>query len=204
MVLICCSGKLNSNPPPISPPRNNMPENDYDILLKLLMIGDSGVGKTCLMLRFCENSFAEQHISTIGVDFKIRKLTLENGKRCKLQIWDTAGQERFRTITSSYYRGAHGVVITYDITGNKKNSLESIEKWHSEVERYSNQQVKVLLLGNKLDLEEDRQMSTEEIQQWAQDRGAVIMEASAKTSQNVEDAFKLLITEIMKVVDNQF
>jgi len=163
------------------------------------MIGDSGVGKTCIMLRFCEDAFAEQYISTIGVDFKIRKVVLEDGLRVKLQIWDTAGQERFRTITSSYYRGAHGVIIAYDITN--KSSFEGTQKWFSEVERYSNQKVKVMLLGNKADLEADRQVNLEDVQQWAKERGVSVMEASAKTAFNVEGSFVVMIKEIMKMTD---
>uniref|UniRef100_A0A6B2LL89 Uncharacterized protein n=1 Tax=Arcella intermedia TaxID=1963864 RepID=A0A6B2LL89_9EUKA len=169
------------------------------MLFKVLMIGDSGVGKTCLMMRFCEDSFADQHISTIGVDFKIRKLTVESGEKCKLQIWDTAGQERFRTITSSYYRGAHGVIITYDVTN--KSSFDGIQKWFSEVERYSNQNVKVLLLGNKIDCETERQVTLEEVQQWAKDKSVAVREVSAKTSQNVEDSFLFLVKEILTTVN---
>jgi len=173
---------------------------NQELLLKLLMIGNSGVGKTCLMLRFCDDAFAEQHISTIGVDFKIRKLTLESGKRCKLQIWDTAGQERFRTITSSYYRGAHGVIVSYDITN--QSSFEGVQKWIAEIERYSSKRVKVLLLGNKMDLNAQRQVTLEEAQSWGKEKDINVMEASAKTGENVQDAFVMLVKEIEKVVDN--
>merc|ERR1711898_6342 len=99
---------------------------EYDYLFKLLLIGDSGVGKSCLLLRFADDTYSESYISTIGVDFKIRTIE-HDGKRIKLQIWDTAGQERFRTITSSYYRGAHGIIVVYDVT--ELDTFHAVERW---------------------------------------------------------------------------
>merc|ERR1712010_195769 len=122
---------------------------EYDYLFKLLLIGDSGVGKSCLLLRFADDTYAESYISTIGVDFKIRTINLE-GKTIKLQIWDTAGQERFRTITSSYYRGAHGIIVVYDITDAE--SFTNVKQWLNEIDRYANENVNKLLVGNKSDL----------------------------------------------------
>eukprot|EP00397_Hematodinium_sp_SG-2012_P055492 GEMP01067782.1.p1 GENE.GEMP01067782.1~~GEMP01067782.1.p1 ORF type:complete len:243 (+),score=21.20 GEMP01067782.1:73-801(+) len=106
---------------------------EYDYLFKLLLIGDSGVGKSCLLLRFADNTYTESYISTIGVDFKIRTIEQE-GKVVKLQIWDTAGQERFRTITSSYYRGAHGIIIVYDVTD--RESFNNVKHWIEQIGRY--------------------------------------------------------------------
>jgi len=170
---------------------------EYDMLFKILVIGDISVGKTCLMLRFCDNAYADKHITTIGVDFKIKKLTLDTGQECKLQIWDTAGHERFRSIVSTYYRGAHGIIVVYDITN--KNSFVGIQKWLNEAERHANRQVKVLLLGNKTDLEQERQVSAQEAQRWVKDKeGILFIEASAKTGDNVEESFMLLIKEIVK------
>ncbi|KAH3765245.1 Ras family protein [Pelomyxa schiedti] len=123
----------------------NNPE--YDYLFKLLLIGDSGVGKSCLLLRFADDMYTESYISTIGVDFKIRTIELEQ-KTIKLQIWDTAGQERFRTITSSYYRGAHGIIIVYDITDAV--SFNNVKQWMQEIERYACDSVNKLLVGNKV------------------------------------------------------
>ncbi|KAJ2053920.1 Ras- protein Rab-1A, partial [Coemansia sp. S155-1] len=126
-----------------------------DYLFKLLLIGDSGVGKSCLLLRFADDTYTESYISTIGVDFKIRTIELE-GKTVKLQIWDTAGQERFRTITSSYYRGAHGIIVVYDITDN--TTFGDVKQWLQEIDRYASEGVNKLLVGNKRDLEDARQV----------------------------------------------
>eukprot|EP01083_Nonionella_stella_P109907 321089_1 len=129
-------------------------KRDYDYLFKLVLIGDSGVGKSCLLLRFADDSFTDSYISTIGVDFRFRTVNIDM-KTVKLQIWDTAGQERFRTITSAYYRGAHGIIIVYDITD--KESFDNIREWLFEVSRFAADDVSMLLVGNKSDLSEKRQ-----------------------------------------------
>lgn len=128
---------------------------EYDYLFKLLLIGDSGVGKSCLLLRFADDTYSESYISTIGVDFKIRTIE-HDGKTIKLQIWDTAGQERFRTITSSYYRGAHGIIVVYDVTD--QDSFDNVKQWLQEIERYASENVKKLLVGNKSDLTQKKQV----------------------------------------------
>ncbi|AYU79957.1 ras-related protein RAB1A [Leishmania donovani] len=159
---------------------------EYDYLFKLLLIGDSGVGKSCLLLRFADDSYTDSYISTIGVDFKIRTLNLES-KVIKLQIWDTAGQERFRTITSSYYRGAHGIIIVYDTTDME--SFNNVKTWLSEIEKYASENVNKILVGNKCDLVTKKAVDTQMAKDFADSLGIPFLETSAKNSTNVEEAF---------------
>jgi Ras-related protein Rab-1A len=166
---------------------------DYDYLFKLLLIGDSGVGKSCLLLRFADDVFSETYISTIGVDFKIRTIELD-GKVVKLQIWDTAGQERFRTITSSYYRGAHGIIIVYDVTD--QGSYNSVKSWLEEIRLYADTKVNRLLVGNKCDLEAKRAVPTATAKAFAEELGMPFLETSAKDATNVEDAFVKMAQQI--------
>jgi len=166
---------------------------EYDYLFKLLLIGDSGVGKSCLLLRFADDSYTESYISTIGVDFKIRTITLE-GKTIKLQIWDTAGQERFRTITSSYYRGAHGIIVVYDVT--EVESYNNIKQWLHEIDRYACEGVNRLLVGNKSDLTTKRQVETATAKEFADQLSVPFLETSAKSATNVEQAFMTMAGEI--------
>ncbi|KAJ8492438.1 hypothetical protein OPV22_014159 [Ensete ventricosum] len=166
---------------------------EYDYLFKLLLIGDSGVGKSCLLLRFADDSYIESYISTIGVDFKIRTVE-QDGKTIKLQIWDTAGQERFRTITSSYYRGAHGIIVVYDVTDQE--SFNNIKQWLNEIDRYASENVNKLLVGNKCDLTDSRVVSSETAKAFADEIGIPFLETSAKDSTNVEKAFMTMAADI--------
>mmetsp|Transcript_14891 Transcript_14891/g.20805 ORF Transcript_14891/g.20805 Transcript_14891/m.20805 type:complete len:204 (+) Transcript_14891:96-707(+) len=166
---------------------------EYDYLFKLLLIGDSGVGKSCLLLRFADDTYTESYISTIGVDFKIRTIEL-NGKTIKLQIWDTAGQERFRTITSSYYRGAHGIIVVYDITDQV--SFNNVKQWLQEIDRYACENVNKLLVGNKSDLASKRAVDYNTAKEFADSLGIPFLETSAKNSTNVEQAFLTMAGEI--------
>jgi Ras-related protein Rab-1A len=166
---------------------------DYDYLFKLLLIGNSAVGKSSLLLRFSDNIFNDSFLPTIGVDFKIRTFDL-NSKTVKLQIWDTAGQERFKTITSSYYKGAHGIIMTYDITD--KQSFRDIDNWLAEVEKHASENVNKLLVGNKCDLEANRQVTYEEGKAYADQLGIKFIETSAKNSVNVDNAFFTMANEI--------
>jgi len=166
---------------------------EYDYLFKLLLIGDSGVGKSCLLLRFADDTYTESYISTIGVDFKIRTIEL-NGKTIKLQIWDTAGQERFRTITSSYYRGAHGIIVVYDITDQV--SFNNVKQWLQEIDRYACENVNKLLVGNKSDLTNKRVVDHNTSKEFADSLGIPFLETSAKNATNVEQAFMTMAGEI--------
>jgi len=178
---------------------NEIKPTGHDHLFKLLLIGDSGVGKSSLLLRFADNTFTESFISTIGVDFKIRTIDV-NGKTVKLQIWDTAGQERFRTITSSYYRGAHGIIVVYDITNAE--TFNNVQKWLQEIERYACDTVHKLLIGNKCDLVNDRKISTEDAREFADQFNLVFLESSAKDSTNVEEAFTRMAKSIMEKMED--
>ncbi|KAL8426642.1 hypothetical protein Efla_005899 [Eimeria flavescens] len=163
----------------------------YDHLLKLLLIGDSGVGKSSLLLRFADNKYDEQQLSTIGVDFRVRFLTVE-GVRLKLAIWDTAGQERFRTLTSSYYRGAQGIILVYDV--GCRDSFEHCSHWIQEAEKHGTVPGSVkMIVANKVDT--PRVVSTEEGRQLAAQLGTLFVETSAKTSINVQRAFEELVTQ---------
>lgn len=166
-----------------------------DYLFKLLLIGDSGVGKSCLLLRFADDTYTESYISTIGVDFKIRTIELD-GKTIKLQIWDTAGQERFRTITSSYYRGAHGIIVVYDVTDQE--SYANVKQWLQEIDRYASENVNKLLVGNKSDLTTKKVVDNTTAKEFADSLGVPFLETSAKNATNVEQAFMTMAAEIKK------
>eukprot|EP00914_Ancora_sagittata_P022386 GHVO01044562.1.p1 GENE.GHVO01044562.1~~GHVO01044562.1.p1 ORF type:complete len:201 (+),score=32.73 GHVO01044562.1:54-656(+) len=166
---------------------------EYDYLYKLLIIGDSGVGKSCLLLRFSDDTYTDHYISTIGVDFKIRTINLDS-KTIKLQIWDTAGQERFRTITSSYYRGAHGIIVVYDVTD--RDSFNHVTHWMKEIDKYAQENVNKLLVGNKSDLQLKKVISHDEAKELADSLGVKFVETSAKDALNVEQAFRIMAEEI--------
>jgi Ras-related protein Rab-1A len=170
-------------------------QTEYDYLFKILLIGDSGVGKSCMLTRFTDDAFSENYMSTIGVDFKIYTMDID-GHRAKLQIWDTAGQERFRTITSSYYRGAHGIAVVFDVSNPE--SFHNVEHWLTEVERYGSKDVRLMIVGNKSDLLSLRAVSFEAAKDYADDRGVPYIETSALTSANVERAFALMAADIQR------
>jgi len=173
---------------------------EYDFLFKLLLIGDSGVGKSCLLLRFADDTYTESYISTIGVDFKIRTVELD-GKTIKLQIWDTAGQERFRAITSSYCRGAHGSIVVYDVTDVE--SFNNVKQWLHEIDRYASESVNKLLVGNKSDLASKRAVSFEAGKEFADSLGIEFVETSAKNATNVEKAFMAMSSQIKQKMKTQ-
>ena len=162
-------------------------DKNFDLQLKLLMIGDSGVGKTCLLMQYSSKKFIRTFITTIGIDFKIKTINVD-GKVVKLQIWDTAGQDRFRTITVSYFRGAQGILLVYDVTD--RNSFNNVENWMEQIKQHSDDNVNLILVGNKCDLESQRAVSTKEGQDLAKKHGIHFFETSASTDTNVDECFE--------------
>lgn len=158
----------------------------YAYLFKYIIIGDTGVGKSCLLLQFTDKRFQPVHDLTIGVEFGARMVTIDN-KQIKLQIWDTAGQESFRSITRSYYRGAAGALLVYDIT--RRDTFKHLSVWLEEARQHSQSNMVIMLIGNKNDLEHRRAVSFEEGKAFADANGLIFMETSAKTAFNVEQAF---------------
>jgi len=174
---------------------NRARTKDYDHLIKLLLIGDSGVGKSCLLLRFSDDSFTTSFITTIGIDFKIRTIEQE-GKRLKLQIWDTAGQERFRTITTAYYRGAMGILLVYDVTDEQ--SFNNIRNWIRQIQQHAADNVDKILIGNKCDMMDKKVVDTARGQALADEFGIKFFETSAKNNINVEKAFFEIARDVTK------
>jgi len=172
-----------------------MSKKHYDLLYKLLVIGDSGVGKTCLLFRFVDDTFQSTFISTIGIDFKIKTVEID-GKRIKLQIWDTAGQERFHTITTSYYRGAMGIMLVYDCTSRK--SFDNITKWLRNIEEHATDDVERIIVGNKKDMVEKQQVSSSDAKHLAQEYNVSFIETSAKNGEGVDRAFCTLTEAILR------
>mmetsp|Transcript_76882 Transcript_76882/g.213607 ORF Transcript_76882/g.213607 Transcript_76882/m.213607 type:complete len:203 (+) Transcript_76882:113-721(+) len=169
-------------------------ETSHDHLFKLLIIGDSGVGKSSILLRFCDDEFNEKQASTIGVDFKTKFMQLR-GKKLKLALWDTAGQERFRTLTSSYYRGAQGVILCYDCS--QRATFEHVKFWQDEVRKYStNQDAILMLVANKVDLPEP-QVTRQEGEEFAFANSMMFIETSAKTRQGIVSAFEEVVFKIL-------
>jgi small GTP-binding protein len=170
-------------------------EKSFDFLYKILLIGDSSVGKTSVLLRYIDGNFDPESRSTIGVDFKVATLDVA-GKNVKLQLWDTAGQETFRTIVSSYYRGAHGVIFVYDVTAEQ--TFTSIERWLSEATSNLRQKVPMLLIGNKIDLQDQRTIPTEQGAKFAEAHGMEFLEASALLNTNIREAFDRMAHSLVK------
>jgi len=163
------------------------------ILFKILVLGDASVGKSSILSRYTSNEFNDTPISTIGIDFQIISQDID-GEPMKVQIWDTAGEERYRTITSSYYRGAHGILLVYDITN--PHSYESLPKWLEEVERYAYENIVIVLVGNKVDRESERKIPKEDIQAFADTYKIKHIETSAKQDIKVQEAFITIIRDI--------
>jgi len=166
---------------------------EYDYLFKILLIGDSGVGKSSILNRYVDNTYLENNMSTIGVDFKIKTINIDD-KLIKLQLWDTAGQERFRVITSSYYRGVHGIIIVYDVTNEE--SFKNVDFWLSEIKKYGLPDIVKILIGNKSDRIDKKVIEYTTGQEYANEFDMKFTETSAKNNSNIEDIFINLTKEI--------
>ena len=169
---------------------------EYDMMFKVLLLGDSGVGKSSILLRYTKNQFTADMRSTIGVEFGIKYLTLDN-LQLKVQIWDTAGMERYSSITSAYYKGAKGVIVVYDIC--RKVSFDNIDKWIDDFKSKADEDAVILIIGNKSDLQDKREVNTEEVKLKAEKNKMAFMETSAKNNENVSKAFLQLFKEIIKI-----
>nr|VDC79935.1 unnamed protein product [Brassica rapa] len=172
-------------------------EDDYDYLFKVVLTGDSGVGKSNLLSRFTKNDFSHDSRSTIGVEFATRSIQVDD-KIVKAQIWDTAGQERYRAITSAYYRGAVGALLVYDVT--RHVTFENVERWLKELRNHTDANIVIMLVGNKSDLRHLRAIPTEEVKAFAERENTFFMETSALEALNVESAFTEVLTQIYRVV----
>ena len=170
-------------------------DENYDMIFKILVIGDTGVGKSNLLLRYVKNEFAGDMRSTVGVEFGTKMMKID-GYEVKAQIWDTAGQERYRAITSAYYKGAKGVLIVYDIT--RKNTFDNVDKWLNDFKMKSDEDAAIVIVGNKSDLINEREVSIEEATLKAQVNHLAFFETSAKENENVHSAFISLITQVVK------
>ena len=173
---------------------------DFDYLFKVVIVGDSGVGKSNILLRFTDNNFSFSFHPTIGVDFKIKTFKLDNFT-IKLQLWDTAGQERFKNVANTYYKGAHAVLLVYDITNPM--TFNNIEKWIEEVDRYSDCMLVKILIGNKVDLDDQRKVTQSEAKQFAEKFKMNFLETSAKDTINIEETFNCLVKESIEAVNKK-
>ena len=171
--------------------------NSSDSVYKVLLLGDSTVGKTCFLMRYTDNTFQDIHMSTIGLDYRLKTMTLNSGKQVKVQIWDTAGQDRFRAITKNYYKGAHGIILIYDVTNQL--TFENVTNWINQIKEEASDKVTIFLVGNKIDDEKNRKVNTEEGEKLAQDFKLKFYETSAKIGTNVEATFKSLVQIIDEV-----
>ncbi|KAL6517803.1 Ras-related protein RABA2a [Orobanche minor] len=177
-------------------------DDEYDYLFKIVLIGDSGVGKSNLLSRFTRNEFCLESKSTIGVEFATRTLqNLVEGRTVKAQIWDTAGQERYRAITSAYYRGALGALLVYDVT--KPTTFENVSRWLKELRDHADSNIVIMLIGNKTDLKHLRAVATEDAQGFAEKEGLSLIETSALEATNVEKSFQTILSEIYRIISKK-
>jgi len=172
-----------------------MEDDNYEMMFKVVLVGDSSVGKTNIMSKYLKNEFHEDSKATVGVEFGSKQFTVE-GHVIKAQIWDTAGQERYKAITSAYYKGAKGAFVVYDIT--RKQSFESVDRWVNELRATADKNLTIILIGNKCDLEDQRQVTKEQGEEKSKNMEVAFMETSALSGENLEKAFEKMINEVFK------
>ena len=165
-------------------------------LYKILLLGDATVGKTCFLLRYTDDTFLDLHMATIGLDYRLKTMILENHKIVKVQLWDTAGQDKFRAITRNYYKGARGIILIYDVTNIK--SYENIKKWINEIKEEISEKVSIVLIANKIDNEPERKISREQGEKLAKDNDVTFFETSAKTGEGVNESVFYLVQKIVE------
>ena len=169
-----------------------------ECVYKVLLLGDSTVGKTCFLLRYCDKTFEDAHMATVGLDYRLKSVVLKNEKNVKLQIWDTAGQDRFRAITKNYYKGANGIILIYDVTNLQ--SYENVKNWIAQIKESASQNVIVYLVGNKIDVkEEDRCVKTEDGKKISEEFNLPFFESSAKLGININEIFEKIVEKIDEV-----
>ncbi|XP_010491702.1 PREDICTED: ras-related protein RABA4a-like [Camelina sativa] len=176
------------------------PSQKIDYVFKLVLIGDSGVGKSQILSRYARNEFSLDSKATIGVEFQTRTLVMDH-KSVKAQIWDTAGQERYRAVTSAYYRGAVGAMLVYDVS--RRQTFDHIPRWLEELRNHADKNIVIILVGNKSDLEDQRAISMEDAKEFAEKEGLFFLETSALNAVNVESAFSTVLTEIFNFVNKK-
>ena len=187
-------GTISNSFSSISKEKTNL-SKQYDDLFKLVIIGDSGVGKSCILLRFADDTFTDNYYSTIGVDFRFKCVDIGE-RKCKLQIWDTAGQERFKTVTSAYYRGADGIIIVFDQTD--RESFNNVQNWIDDISKYSTEEPAKLIIANKDDIPNERKsVKMEDISELEKKTGLEVIKTSAKTGENIDYAFKKLTQKLL-------
>ena len=171
-----------------------------ETVYKVLLLGDTTVGKTCFLMKYTDKTFQDIHMATIGLDYRLKTMTLKSGKDIKLQIWDIAGQDRFRAITKNYYKGSHGIILIYDVTNLQ--TFENVKNWVSQIREEAANNVVIYIAANKIDMEAERKVSQKEGESLAQELGFPFMETSAKSGININETFEDLVERIDKVYGN--
>ena len=171
-----------------------------EYVYKVLLLGDTTVGKTCFLMKYTDKTFQDIHMATIGLDYRLKSMKLKSGKNIKLQIWDTAGQDRFRAITKNYYKGSHGIILIYDVTNVQ--TFENVKQWVSQIREEASANVIIYIAGNKIDMEEERKVNKEEGEKLAEELGFPFVETSAKSGININETFEDLVERIDKIYGN--